>query len=110
MSDHFFVIKPAEVSPSYSVQSRIRRVFILGLFSATMFGMEMVTKNLNETQKEAGDFIQRILAIKNDHAIVVGLYGDLGSGKTSFVQGAARALGIEQTVMSPTFVIEEKLD
>lgn len=39
-------------------------------------------------------------------ATVVGLSGELGAGKTTFVQGAARALGITDTVISPTFIIE----
>lgn len=39
-------------------------------------------------------------------ATVIGLYGELGSGKTTFVQHVAQALGIEQPVTSPTFVIE----
>ncbi len=38
-------------------------------------------------------------------ATVVGLYGDLGSGKTSFTQGVSKALGVSDTVASPTFVI-----
>lgn len=38
-------------------------------------------------------------------AMVVALYGDLGSGKTTFVQGVAAALGIEEAIVSPTFVI-----
>lgn len=33
------------------------------------------------------------------------LYGELGSGKTTFVQGLARALGITDPVTSPTFTI-----
>lgn len=33
------------------------------------------------------------------------LYGDLGTGKTTFVAGLARALGILQPVTSPTFAI-----
>lgn len=33
------------------------------------------------------------------------LYGELGSGKTTFVQGLARALGIADHVTSPTFTI-----
>lgn len=36
---------------------------------------------------------------------VVSLTGDLGAGKTCLVQGAARALGVEEPVTSPTFVL-----
>ena len=36
---------------------------------------------------------------------VVALYGDLGAGKTAFVRGMARGLGIEARVSSPTFTI-----
>jgi tRNA threonylcarbamoyladenosine biosynthesis protein TsaE len=36
---------------------------------------------------------------------VVALYGDLGAGKTAFVRGMARGLGIDARVTSPTFTI-----
>lgn len=36
---------------------------------------------------------------------VVALYGDLGSGKTTFVQGLAASLGLKQRIVSPTFLI-----
>jgi tRNA threonylcarbamoyladenosine biosynthesis protein TsaE len=36
---------------------------------------------------------------------VVSLTGDLGAGKTTFVQGAAAGLGIAQPVLSPTFTL-----
>jgi len=40
-------------------------------------------------------------------ATVVGLMGDLGSGKTAFVKKVAEILDISETVNSPTFVIEK---
>ena len=36
---------------------------------------------------------------------VVALYGDLGAGKTAFVRGMARGMGIDSRVSSPTFTI-----
>ncbi|MEK7582949.1 MAG: tRNA (adenosine(37)-N6)-threonylcarbamoyltransferase complex ATPase subunit type 1 TsaE [Patescibacteria group bacterium] len=45
---------------------------------------------------------------KTNHAIVIGLEGELGSGKTTFVQKFAKALGITEHITSPTFVILKK--
>lgn len=42
---------------------------------------------------------------KKDKATIVGLYGELGSGKTNFTQAVAEELGVAETVVSPTFVI-----
>jgi tRNA threonylcarbamoyladenosine biosynthesis protein TsaE len=41
---------------------------------------------------------------------VVLLHGDLGSGKTTFVRGAARALGVAEPVTSPTFTIGQRYE
>jgi len=35
---------------------------------------------------------------------IIALYGDLGSGKTTFLQGLAKGLGVKRRVISPTFV------
>ena len=35
---------------------------------------------------------------------VIALFGDLGAGKTVFVQGLARGLGIKRRIISPSFV------
>jgi len=66
-----------------------------------------LTHSLADTQKLAEDFILDIAAPPEGGAAIVGLSGDLGSGKTAFVQSVAAALGVEQTVTSPTFVIEK---
>lgn len=39
------------------------------------------------------------------HASVIALHGDLGAGKTTFVQAFAAAHGVTEVVTSPTFVV-----
>ena len=41
---------------------------------------------------------------------VVLVEGELGAGKTTFVRGAARALGVTSTVSSPTFTIGQRYE
>ena len=38
-------------------------------------------------------------------ALIIGLEGDLGGGKTTFLQGFAKGLGIKEKILSPTFII-----
>jgi len=72
-----------------------------------------ITKSFQETQKLGEDFAKEILALRrfasqgknNKRAIVFGLQGDLGSGKTTFIQGFAKGLGVDEKILSPTFVI-----
>jgi len=45
------------------------------------------------------------LAIGKKHALVFALQGDLGSGKTTFVKGFFRGIGIKSRAKSPTFII-----
>lgn len=56
--------------------------------------------------RHAQDFVAQ-LSPKIDGATIVALSGELGAGKTTLAQGIAKALGVEETVTSPTFVIEK---
>ncbi|MFA6269643.1 MAG: tRNA (adenosine(37)-N6)-threonylcarbamoyltransferase complex ATPase subunit type 1 TsaE [Candidatus Paceibacterota bacterium] len=74
--------------------------------------MEFISKSTEETAQIASNFTKTILE-KSDlakSATVVGLYGELGSGKTTFMKYLAKAFGIEEIIQSPTFVIEKIYD
>ncbi len=73
----------------------------------------ITTKSLSDTYDLAQDFVNNLLKICQippAKAVVVGLYGDLGSGKTSFVQGIAKSLGITDQIVSPTFVLQKRYE
>ncbi|HUO56235.1 MAG TPA: tRNA (adenosine(37)-N6)-threonylcarbamoyltransferase complex ATPase subunit type 1 TsaE [Candidatus Paceibacterota bacterium] len=55
---------------------------------------------------EAARFLSTLLP-RADGAMVIALSGDLGAGKTTFVQGISEALCVEERVTSPTFVIKK---
>jgi tRNA threonylcarbamoyladenosine biosynthesis protein TsaE len=67
--------------------------------------MKYTSHNLTDTEGLAKQFIN--LLSSGMRATVVGLHGDLGSGKTTFTQAVAKQLGVTDTVTSPTFVIEK---
>ncbi len=65
-------------------------------------------KSLIELGASAEDFLRSLVKLPSSgRATVVGLSGDLGSGKTAFVKCIASALGITDTVTSPTFILEK---
>lgn len=54
------------------------------------------------------DFVRGVLgklSTKNTGATLVALSGELGAGKTTFVQALAKELGVTNTVQSPTYVL-----
>jgi|SRR3989344_1145308 len=66
------------------------------------------SKGIQDTEKFAAQFVGEISKQKKKmNATIVGLSGELGSGKTAFVKGVARVLGVKNTVTSPTFVLEK---
>ncbi|HEV8602741.1 MAG TPA: tRNA (adenosine(37)-N6)-threonylcarbamoyltransferase complex ATPase subunit type 1 TsaE [Gaiellaceae bacterium] len=62
--------------------------------------MELASSSPGETER-----IAALLAAELRPGDVVTVAGELGSGKTTFVRGACRALGVEGAVTSPTFTI-----
>lgn len=68
---------------------------------------EFLSESITDTTEFSREFITG-LALRADGATVIGLYGDLGSGKTTFVQQVAKILGVRGSVQSPTFVIMKK--
>lgn len=60
----------------------------------------LVTASAGETRDVAAE-----LAAALPPDTVLALHGDMGVGKTTFVQGLARGLGVKEQVTSPTFAI-----
>ena len=59
----------------------------------------------DETEALAADFARRLRP-----GDVVLVSGELGAGKTTFVRGACRALGVESAITSPTFTIARRYE
>jgi tRNA threonylcarbamoyladenosine biosynthesis protein TsaE len=68
-------------------------------------GVECVTGSPEETEALAARLAALLRA-----GDVVAVSGELGAGKTTFVRGAARALGVREPVSSPTFTIGHRYD
>ena len=58
------------------------------------------SKSEAETEAIGADFARDLPG-----GTVVAMYGDLGAGKTAFVRGMARGMGLDCRVSSPTFTI-----
>jgi tRNA threonylcarbamoyladenosine biosynthesis protein TsaE len=66
---------------------------------------EIVTQSVAETKQIASKFVKKLHGGE-----VIALYGDLGSGKTTFTQGIAGELGIKRHINSPTFILLRTYD
>ena len=70
---------------------------------------EYSTINPLQTKKLGEAFAKKLLrSSTSKQAVVIGLVGDLGGGKTTFLQGFARGLGIKEKILSPTFIIMKR--
>ena len=72
---------------------------------------QYLTASPSQTKKLGETLAREILKTKPKKiAQILGLEGDLGGGKTTFLQGFARGLGIKQKILSPTFIIMRKIE
>ena len=79
---------------------------------------EILTKNPSQTKKFGRILAKELLKAplkkkktpryNSGEALIIGLEGDLGGGKTTFLQGFAKGLGIKEKILSPTFVIMKR--
>ena len=73
--------------------------------SDTISVLDVVTGSPEETEALAARLAGLLRA-----GDVVAVSGELGAGKTTFVRGAARALGVQEPVSSPTFTIGHRYE
>jgi len=81
------------------------------------------TNSVKKTREIAAKFAEQILRSRlggsqgssmqsgqkpGNTAVVLGLRGELGSGKTTFLQGFAEGLGIKEKILSPTFILMKR--
>ncbi len=61
----------------------------------------------DDLREFAGHFVESLPKRRSEKAHVIGLSGELGAGKTAFVQEVAKVLGVQRSVTSPTFVVAQ---
>jgi tRNA threonylcarbamoyladenosine biosynthesis protein TsaE len=67
--------------------------------------MKFVSDSPAKTKQLGMLLAKEILKEKGGEPTVVGLRGNLGAGKTTFIQGFAEGLGLKNKIASPTFII-----
>jgi len=65
--------------------------------------MDFISHSENDTNKFAKKIAKNVVA-----GDILALFGELGSGKTTFTKYLAKELGISENITSPTFVIEKR--
>jgi len=67
---------------------------------------KVITINSEETEKLGFLTAKKVLALAySEKALVLALDGELGAGKTTFLKGFAKGLGINKKIQSPTFIL-----
>lgn len=64
-----------------------------------MASNKFITRSSEETKKIGEEFAKKLK--KGDF---IALFGELGGGKTTFIQGLSKGLGVQRRITSPTFL------
>jgi tRNA threonylcarbamoyladenosine biosynthesis protein TsaE len=79
-------------------------------FIQSVLGREPRHVSFRSASPEETEHVGACLAAELRPGDVVTVAGELGAGKTTFVRGAARALGVNDPVTSPTYTIGHRYD
>lgn len=72
--------------------------------------VEVLSTSDEATKNIAKEMWQSFEKYEGERAIVFALEGEMGTGKTQFTKGLAKAMGIDEEVVSPTFILESDYD
>ena len=72
--------------------------------------MKIISDSSEKTKKVGEMLAKTALKTKPEKALVFAFNGELGSGKTTFIQGFAEGLGVKDNVLSPTFNIFKRFE
>lgn len=75
------------------------------------FVQKYISCSASQTKKIGERISKEIFKeFENKKALIIGLQGELGSGKTSFLKGFVRPFGVdEKKILSPTFIIMRRI-
>lgn len=69
------------------------------------------TQGSSQTKKLGRELAKKILKAKPKKiSLILALEGELGAGKTTFLKGFAKGLGVKGNILSPTFIIIKKFN
>jgi tRNA threonylcarbamoyladenosine biosynthesis protein TsaE len=71
-----------------------------------MIKKEIITNSSEETKRIG--FLMGKKILEKEKKVFLSLSGDLGGGKTTFTQGFAEGVGVEEDITSPTFLVFKK--
>lgn len=68
--------------------------------------MKKILKSSRETKSFAAFLAEKLIRSKiRKNALIISLIGNLGAGKTTFIQGFAKKFHVKHRVVSPSFLI-----